>query len=337
MLCRRVSTKLTIDFRMNHRILIVSVANFCLAFSLQDAPSMSESNSAVHSGTEVKSYKQHPTTLPGLRSVGPSTSSGNVAATNSNSSQGHTPSSALGTPSLTSPFSPSSQNGSDSAFFKNGASKIDTIKTWSISTYKCTRQLMMERLGKTSRTVDTELESQIELLRETQRKYLSILRLSRAFSSHFHHCVQTQHALAEAFSELAQKSPELQEEFMYNSETQRNLTKNGELLLSALNFFVSSVNTLCNKTIEDTLLTIRQYETARIEYDAYRSDLELSKPEVSSPAAEEAQKNFTKHKEQYEKLRSDVAVKMQFLDENRVSILTNFMAASTHQIFSNSR
>ena len=26
-----------------------------------------------------------------------------------------------------------------------------------------------------------------------------------------------------------------------------------------------------------------------------------------------------KHKEQYEKLRSDIAVKMQFLDENRVS------------------
>lgn len=72
-----------------------------------------------------------------------------------------------------------------------------------------------------------------------------------------------QHALGEAFSDLAQKSPELQEEFLYNSETQRNLTKNGETLLNALNFFVSSVNTLCNKTIEDTLLTIRQYETAR--------------------------------------------------------------------------
>ncbi|XP_063699440.1 arfaptin-2 [Culicoides brevitarsis] len=293
---------------------------------LKDEPSMSESKSSVFSGTEVKSYK-HPTTLPGLRSVGPSSSSaaaaaGNAATTPNNASSHNTPSSAVGTPaSVVSPFSPSSQNGSDSAFFKNGASKIDTIKTWSISTYKCTRQLMMERLGKTSRTVDTELEAQIELLRETQRKYLSILRLSRAFSSHFQHCVQTQHALAEAFSDLAQKSPELQEEFMYNSETQRNLTKNGELLLGALNFFVSSVNTLCNKTIEDTLLTIRQYETARIEYDAYKNDLEVARPEVSSPAAEEAQKNFSKHKEQYEKLRADVAVKMQFLDENRVKVM----------------
>lgn len=256
----------------------------------------------MHSGTEIKSFK-HPTSLP-LKS----------------SSNNSTPSSQVQTPATVSatPFGSNGQN----EFLKNGASKIDTIKNWSISTYKCTRQLMMERLGKSTRTVDSDLEAQIELLRETQRKYLSILRLSRAFSSHFHHCVQTQHALAEAFADLAQKSPELQEEFLYNAETQRNLTKNGELLLSALNFFISSINTLANKTIDDTLLTIRQYETARIEYDAYRTDLDTIKPEpTSSPAAEEAQKNFTKHKEHYEKLRSDVAVKMQFLDENRIKVM----------------
>lgn len=72
-----------------------------------------------------------------------------------------------------------------------------------------------------------------------------------------------QQALADAFSELSQKSPELQDEFNTNSETQRSLSKNGEMLLNALNFFLSSINTLCNKTIEDTLMTVRQYEVAR--------------------------------------------------------------------------
>ena len=33
--------------------------------------------------------------------------------------------------------------------------------------------------------------------------------------------------------------------------------------LGALNFFTSSLNTLCNKTMDDTLLTIKQYEAAR--------------------------------------------------------------------------
>ena len=92
---------------------------------------------------------------------------------------------------------------------------------------------------------------------------------------------------------MAHKSPELQEEFLYNAETQvdhqpvykkiniilnknsqRNLTKNGEQLLAALNFFVSSVNTIVNKTMEDSISTVRQYEVSRVEYDAYRSDLE---------------------------------------------------------------
>ena len=72
-----------------------------------------------------------------------------------------------------------------------------------------------------------------------------------------------QNALGDCFSELAHKSPELQEEFLYNAETQRTLTKNGQILISALNFFVSSVNTLCNKTMEDTIATVKQYETAR--------------------------------------------------------------------------
>lgn len=261
---------------------------------LKDTPPMNESGSAIHSGTEGRQFKP-PNNLP-LRS---------------NHSAPVTP---------MSPNSP--QNGIDNNFLRTGASKIDTIKNWSISTYKCTRQIMLEKLGKSQRTVDSELEAQIEQLRETQRKYLSILRLTRAFSSHFHHVVVTQHALAEAFSDLAQKSPELQEEFTCNSETQRNLTKNGELLLNALNFFTSSVNTLCNKTIDDTLLTIRQYETARVEFDAYRMDLENARPEMpQSPISEEAQKNFLRQKELYEKLRADVAVKMQFLDENRIKVM----------------
>jgi hypothetical protein len=46
------------------------------------------------------------------------------------------------------------QNG-DPTVVKSQQSKIETIKNWSISTYKCTKQLMFEKLGKTSRTVDT--------------------------------------------------------------------------------------------------------------------------------------------------------------------------------------
>lgn len=57
----------------------------------------------------------------------------------------------------------------------------------------------------------------------------------------------------------------------------------------------------------------------RVEYDAYRMDLESSVNAEANANGDETQKSYAKHKENYEKLRADVAVKMQFLDENRVS------------------
>lgn len=63
----------------------------------------------------------------------------------------------------------------------------------------------------------------------------------------------------------------------------------------------------------------------RVEYDAYRTDLELlaqdAKNDGSNAARlEEAQTNYDQHKHNFEKLRSDVSVKLKFLDENRVNI-----------------
>ncbi|XP_018496579.1 arfaptin-2 [Galendromus occidentalis] len=203
-------------------------------------------------------------------------------------------------------------------------SKIEQIKQWSLSTYKCTRQILAEKMGKGIRTVDGELEANIELLRETHQKYLNILRLAKLLTSHFYNTVATQAALGECFSDLAQKSPELQQEFLYNAETQKNLSKNGETLLGALNFFVSSLSTLCNKTIEDTLITIRHYENARLEFDAYRCDLEeLSAHGGPAQATKvvEAKASFEAQRDKYERLRGDVQIKMKFLHENKVKVM----------------
>jgi hypothetical protein len=206
-------------------------------------------------------------------------------------------------------------------------SKLDSIRAWSFNTYKFTRQLLSEKIGRGTRTVDAELETQIEILRDTQLKYAGILRLARALTSHFYQMMQTQRTLGDTFSELSQKNPELREEFTYNSETQRVLCKNGETLLGALNFFTSSLNTLCNKTMDDTLLTVKQYEAARVEFDAYRSDLEAlqAAPRVGDATAaqklDDAQQRFQLHKEKFERLRSDVSIKMKFLDENRVKVM----------------
>ncbi|CAH1635887.1 unnamed protein product [Spodoptera littoralis] len=250
---------------------------------LKDTPPLRESSDSITSGTEAK--------FPTSRSM---------------------------------PFPPAyappdvSQNGAGSStLLRAGSSKLDAIRNWGVSTYKCTKQILYEKLGKSSRTVDTELEAQIEMLRETQRKYAGVLRLSGALTSQLAAAAATQRALGECFAELAQKSPELQTQFLYNADTQRTLTRNADTLLAALHFFNNSLATLTHKTIEDTLLTIRQYEAARVEYDAYRSELEAS----GGNPPELLLANIERHRRHYERLRDDSAVKLKLLHENRVKVM----------------
>ncbi|XP_068606813.1 arfaptin-1 [Brachionichthys hirsutus] len=205
--------------------------------------------------------------------------------------------------------------------------KLDLVRKWSINTYKCTRQILSEKLGRGSRTVDMELEAQIEVLRDNKRKYQHIIKLAQMLTGQLSQMMQTQRQLGDAFADLSLKSPQLHEEFGYNADTQKLLAKNGETLMGAINYFISSVNTLVDKTIEDTMLNIKQYEFARIEYDAYRTDLEElnlgPRDAATLPKIEQAQQQFQIHREKYERMRNDVSVKLRFLEENKVKVLHN--------------
>ncbi|XP_054845983.1 arfaptin-1 isoform X3 [Eublepharis macularius] len=205
--------------------------------------------------------------------------------------------------------------------------KLELVRRWSLNTYKCTRQIISEKLGRGSRTVDLELEAQIEVLRDNKKKYENVLKLAQILSTQLFQMVHTQRQLGDAFADLSLKSLELHEEFGYNADTQKLLAKNGETLLGAISFFIASVNTLVNKTIEDTLMTVKQYESARIEYDAYRTDLEelnLGPRDANTlPKIEQSQQLFQIHKEKYDKMRNDVSVKLKFLEENKVKVLHN--------------
>ncbi|XP_026216032.1 arfaptin-1 isoform X3 [Anabas testudineus] len=205
--------------------------------------------------------------------------------------------------------------------------KLDLVRKWSINTYKCTRQILSEKLGRGSRTVDLELEAQIEVLRDNKRKYQNVIKLAQTLANQLSQIMQTQRQLGDAFADLSLKSPELHEEFGYNADTQKLLSKNGETLLGAINFFISSVNTLVEKTIEDTMINIKQYEIARVEYDAYRTDLEElnlgPRDATTMPKIEQSQQQFQIHREKYERMRNDVSVKLKFLEENKVKVLHN--------------
>lgn len=60
----------------------------------------------------------------------------------------------------------------------------------------------------------------------------------------------------------------------------------------------------------------------RIEYDAYRTDLEElnlgPRDATTLPKIEQSQIQFQMQREKYEKMRNDVSIKLKFLEENKV-------------------
>lgn len=203
------------------------------------------------------------------------------------------------------------------------ASKGAQLKEWGTHQMKITKQLVSEKIGRSTRTVDPTLDQRIESLRETQKKYAQLISLASQFQFHFGNVVEMQKSLAENFAFMSVRTPELHTEFHYNSETQKVVARNGETLIAAVQFFVSNMQTVCTKTMDDTLQTVKGYETARLSYDAYRNDLEELKKQAntSEKAAARlpvASAEFEKHKAKFEQLRQDVDIKLKLLDENKV-------------------
>lgn len=225
---------------------------------------------------------------------------------------------------------------------KNAASeKFQRVRKWSITTYKCTRQALSEKLGRGSRTVDLELERRLEVLREDRQRYEHITKVAQTLANQLAQITVTQKTLGNAFNELRVKTPALNVEFGLNADAQNFLSKSNETLTAALNIFTTDMNTLINKTIEDTMLNAKKYEAARIEYDAYRVDLEdlnMGPRDANTlPKLEAAQQEFQGQKERFQKLRDDLNVKVKLLEENKVKVLHNQLlllhsAIATHSL-----
>lgn len=197
------------------------------------------------------------------------------------------------------------------------------FKEWSTHQLKITKQLVQERFGSGIRTVDTDLEKRIESLRDTQRKYAQLISLANQFQTTFVPLLETQKSLAEHFAFMSVKAPELSTQFHYNAETQKVISRNGETLLAAVKLFVSNMQTVSTKTMDDTLQTVKVYESSRLSYDAYRTEYDnLRKQAATSQKASNnlatVSAEFEKHKSKFEQLRQDVDIKLKLLDENKV-------------------
>ncbi len=77
------------------------------------------------------------------------------------------------------------------------------------SSPQCTKQILSEKLGRGSRTVDLDLEAQIEVLRDNKQKYEHVIKLAQTLCTQLAQMLQTQRQLGDVFADLSLKTPEL--------------------------------------------------------------------------------------------------------------------------------
>ena len=87
---------------------------------------------------------------------------------------------------------------------------------------------------------------------------------------------------------------------------------------------------------------MRSFEAARLEFDAYNADLEYTKASISNGNEMDSSKiehiralegEVNSYREKYERLKSDVTIKLKFLDENRVKVMRKQLVLFQHAIY----
>lgn len=203
--------------------------------------------------------------------------------------------------------------------------KLEQIKKWTITNYRYTKQLVSEKLGHANKTLDQELEDRIGELKVGRVQYQSLLKEARTLQARYDALLSSHRNLRSQFQTLIAHAPELQDQLQACATTQNILEKNGEGLLGAIRTFVDSLNTLVNVTVQDTLLTVKNYENARIEYDAYRNEIDsLQKAPQNEQVKNkllELQVIFEIRKSKWERLKNDTHTKLNLLNENKSNVM----------------
>lgn len=208
--------------------------------------------------------------------------------------------------------------------------RLQNFKSWGITKVKCARQTVNERLGKVTKTVDVEMGDRIDSLREAQRNYLQIMNFAKRLSTQLKAFLETQRGLGDLLAEYGVRVTEadLQTELLRGGTMQRTMARSGEALVAALDHFVGSINTLLTKTMEDTFQKVREFESARVQYDAYRIDVEELQAFCDANPGNAAKQGkldaahaqFESEKAAFTVIRNELSVKLKFLDENKVRV-----------------
>ncbi|KAI6177240.1 AH domain-containing protein [Aphelenchoides bicaudatus] len=205
------------------------------------------------------------------------------------------------------------------------AQKVEKLKNWTATKFRQSKQSVLEQFNKAEKTVDTDYDQRITNLNDLHNRYGDVLKASTAYLTNFNAWNASQKQLAESLYQLSLREQDMKEKLNDQNEAIRQINQNAEDFSKQLAYFVSSLDTLVNKTIKDTLLTVQICESARLEFDGQRHEIHLlqQSPQSSGAQVELLNQKCEALKQKYEQLKEDVRVKLALLDENRLKVVRN--------------
>ncbi|KAM7448390.1 PRKCA-binding protein [Porites harrisoni] len=179
------------------------------------------------------------------------------------------------------------------------------------------------------------LIKKLEELEQNSNIYKGLLDHARQYLQSFYNLAQTHKELGEIFAAIGVRElqPNASEAFAIFSEAHRSFEKLGLDYLKKVKPMLSDLNTYLSKAIPDTKLTIKKYADAKFEYLSYCLKVkEMDDEEYAYAALHESlyrveTGNYDYRvvlrcrqlaRERFAKLRSDVLVKLELLDQKHV-------------------
>lgn len=96
-----------------------------------------------------------------------------------------------------------------------------------------------------------------------QRNYAQLLSVTRGYTCYIRQATNMQAQMATTMDLLAKMEPHTADAFNKNAHAQRCIVDATQLLLAALDHFNETLQTLTEKVIDDTILTIKNFDRAR--------------------------------------------------------------------------
>eukprot|EP01134_Creolimax_fragrantissima_P003609 CFRG3609T1 len=177
-----------------------------------------------------------------------------------------------------------------------------------------TKQMIQTKLFHVEQTPDPEIENSIANFESNKKRYTDMMEAAKALHKDMLSATNHRQDLAQIMQELGTSVPSTKLGSLYEKNTLAlgTVSLESQLLLDQVANFIATMDTTITKIMEDTVVSIRMWEQARLNFDALREELESPSIQVDSIR----QQDLIDRKAKLDNARLVVRVKLELLEKN---------------------